>query len=120
MGRGDSRVKRSAMHNHRRIAVALVGLALLLSGAGLLAQSQARSAIEEVRQELMQLPYYGVFDFIAFTYEKGTVTLTGYAYATQLKADAERAVKRASGIDEVTDKIEELPASLSDDELRWR
>jgi hypothetical protein len=29
----------------------------------------------------MQLPYYGVFDFIAFSYDKGKVTLTGYAYA---------------------------------------
>ena len=68
----------------------------------------------------MQLPYYGVFDFIAFNYEKGAVTLTGYAYSAQLKGDAERAVKRASGVDEMKDKIEELPASLTDDEVRWR
>ena len=34
----------------------------------------------------MQLPYDGVFDFIAFSYEKGAVTLmTGHAYAAQLK-----------------------------------
>jgi hypothetical protein len=55
----------------------------------------------------MQLPYDGVFDFIAFSYEKGAVTLmTGHAYAAQLKADAERALKRASGVDEVKDKID--------------
>jgi hyperosmotically inducible protein len=72
------------------------------------------------RNELLQLPYYGVFDFIAFSYEKGAVVLMGSAYSPHLKADAERAVKRASGIDEVMDKLEELPAFLNDDELRWR
>jgi hyperosmotically inducible protein len=108
------------MHSHRRVAVALVGLSLVLIGAGAAAQSQAKSTIEEIRKELLQLPYYGVFDFIAFSYDKGTVTLTGYAYSPRLKTDAERAVKRASGVDRVIDKIEELPVSLNDDELRWR
>jgi hyperosmotically inducible protein len=68
----------------------------------------------------MQLPYYGVFDFLAFGYDKGTVTLMGYAYNTTLKRDAARAVKRASGVDTVVDKIEELPVSPNDDELRWK
>ena len=103
-----------------RTAVTLAGLILMLSGSGAVAQSQTRSSIEEIRRELMQLPYYGVFDFIAFSYEKGAVTLTGYAYSAPLKADAERAVKRAAGVDEVKDKIEQLPASPTDDELRWR
>jgi hyperosmotically inducible protein len=107
------------MH-YRRIGVTLAGFILMLSGSGAVAQSQASSSIEEIRRELMQLPYYGVFDFIAFSYEKGTVTLTGYAYSAQLKADAERAVKRATGVDQVKDKIEELPTSPTDDELRWR
>ena len=37
-----------------------------------------------------------------------------------LKSDAERAVKRASGVDQVINQIEELPASTNDDELRWK
>jgi hypothetical protein len=83
-------------------------------------QAPAKSSIEEIRKELMQLPYYGVFDFIAFSYDKGIVTLVGYAYRPTLKTDAERAVKRAPGVDEVRDKIEDLPVSLNDDELRWK
>jgi hypothetical protein len=46
----------------------------MLAGAGPAAQSQAKSTIDEVRKELLQLPYYGVFDFIAFSYNRGTVT----------------------------------------------
>lgn len=87
------------------------------------ARTQAREAdptIESIRKELLQLPYYGVFDFIAFSYEKGTVTLFGYAYHPGLKQDAERAVKRAPKVDEVANKIEDLPLTPNDDDLRWK
>jgi hyperosmotically inducible protein len=84
------------------------------------AQTQAKSTVEDIRQQLLKLPYYGVFDFLAFSYDRGTVTLVGYAYHPALKADAERAVKRAAGVDQVIDKIEELPVSPNDDEIRWR
>ena len=107
------------MHKHTRVATALVGLALLMSAAWPAAGAEPKSAVEEIRKELMQLPYLGVFDFLAFSYDKGTVTLMGYAYHPTLKKDAARAVKRASGVDQVVDKIEELPVSPNDDDIRW-
>jgi len=108
------------MRRQIRAAAAWFGVLLLFAGTALRAQAAAQSAIEEIRKELLQLPYYGVFDFIAFSYTKGTVTLMGYAYHLGLKNDAERAVKRVSGVDTVVDKIEELPPSPNDDELRWK
>jgi hyperosmotically inducible periplasmic protein len=84
------------------------------------AQSSANSSIEDIRKELMQLPYYGVFDFLAFKYQKGTAELMGYAYHPGLKQDAERAVKRAAGVDTVINKVEDLPPLPNDDELRWK
>jgi BON domain-containing protein len=108
------------MPKHTRLVLTALGLMVMLAGAGPAAQSQAKSTIDEVRKELLQLPYYGVFDFIAFSYNRGTVTLMGYAYHLGLKSDAERAVKRASGVDMVVDQIEELPLSPNDDELRWK
>lgn len=103
------------------VAIGLLGLAMVLAcGAETtLAQTSAESAVEKIRKELLQLPYYGVFDFLAFKYDNGTVTLMGYAYHPGLKKDAERAVKRAPGVDQVKDEIEELPPSPSDDEIRW-
>jgi len=68
---------------------------------------------------LERLPYYGVFDFLAFSVDRGTVTLAGYAYEGNLKADAEMATKRAAGVDEVANKIEVLPVSHQDDRIRW-
>jgi len=98
-----------------------LGVSIVIAGVvGLRAQTQAQSSIEEIRRELLGLPYYGVHDFLAFKYDKGAVVLMGYAYHPSLKIDAQRAVKRAAGVDEVKNAIEELPPSLMDDELRWK
>jgi hyperosmotically inducible periplasmic protein len=111
------------MLTNRRLCFGMVVLMLGVSGpvgAGTGA-ADAKSTVEEIRKELLQLPYYGVFDFLAFRYDnKGTVELMGYAYHPTLKSDAVRAVKRAPGVDEVKDQIEELPVSPMDDELRWK
>ncbi|HVZ22218.1 MAG TPA: BON domain-containing protein [Vicinamibacterales bacterium] len=102
-----------------RLAILFGGLGLILSAAAATTRAQ-NSAVEAIRKELLQLPYYGVFDFLAFSYDRGTVTLKGYAYAPGLKKDAEHAVKRAAGVDQVVDMIEQLPPSQADDELRWK
>jgi hyperosmotically inducible protein len=108
------------MQRYLRVAAAVVGMAFVLTGAQPLLRADAKSSVEQIRKELLQLPYYGVFDFLAFSYDQGTVTLMGYAYHSTLKQDAARAAKRASGVDQVIDKIEELPVSQYDDELRWK
>jgi hyperosmotically inducible protein len=108
------------MQKHMRVGAALCGLAFVLTGAEPALRADAKSSVEEIRKELLQLPYSGVFDFLAFSYDKGTVTLLGYAYHLGLKHDAARAAKRASGVDQVIDQIEELPVSQNDDDLRWK
>ncbi len=108
------------MQLHRSLRAALMGLTIVL-GAGVVTPATAQtSTVESIRKELLKLPYYSVFDYLAFSYDKGTVTLMGYAYRPSLKEDAERAVKRASGVDQVVNQIEVLPVSPNDDELRWK
>lgn len=75
--------------------------------------------VKEIRNELLRLPYYGVFDCLSFKVENGQVTLMGYAYRPSLKDDAERALKRVVGVTSVADQIETLPVSFNDDSLRW-
>jgi BON domain len=76
--------------------------------------------IDAIRDTLLRLPYYGVFDFLTFSYERGTVTLGGQAYRGMLAADAERAVRRVPGVDTVKVNITTLPVSQFDDDIRWR
>ena len=112
-------VKGALMKACLHIVVA-VAAAVVLSAAQASVRADSKSSIDAIRHELLQLPYYGVFDFLAFSYDKGTVTLAGYAYHGTLKHDATRAVKRAPGVDLVIDKVEQLPVSKNDDELRWK
>ncbi len=101
----------------------LLSLALLgtISGpTNAAAQSvSSEETVRSVRRLLERLPYYGVFDYIVFRVDRGTVYLAGYSFEGRLKADAEMAAKRASGVDEVANKIEVLPVSQNDDRIRW-
>jgi hyperosmotically inducible protein len=83
------------------------------------AKSQDRIT-REVRHELLMLPYFGVFDNIAFKVEGGTVTLLGSVVKPVTKSDAENSVKRIEGVDKVDNQIEVLPPSSQDDGLRVR
>ena len=68
--------------------------------------------------ELLMLPYFGVFDNIAFKVDGGTVTLLGQVVRPSLKSDAENAVKHIEGVDRVDNQIEVLPPSPMDDQIR--
>ena len=103
----------------RLAAIVVVG-ALMITSVGAGAQSvSARETTQSVQRALERLPYYGVFDFMAFNVERGTVTLTGYAYHGSLKNAAESAARRVSGVDEIANRVELLPASQNDDRIRW-
>jgi hyperosmotically inducible protein len=80
-------------------------------------KSQER-VVKEVRHELLMLPYFGVFDFIAFKVDGYNVTLLGQVVRPVTKSDAEGAVKHIEGVEKVDDQIEVLPPSPMDDGLR--
>jgi hyperosmotically inducible protein len=72
----------------------------------------------EVRHEILMLPYYDVFDFIAFKVDGSKVTLIGQVTRPTLKSSAERVVKDIEGVESVDNRIEVLPVSPNDDRLR--
>jgi hyperosmotically inducible protein len=83
------------------------------------AKAQER-IIREVRHELLMLPWFGVFDNIAFKVEGFNVTLLGQVVRPSLKSDAENVVKHIEGVEKVDNQIEVLPPSPMDDGLRRR
>src|SRR5207237_3070350 len=75
--------------------------------------------VREIRHQLLTLPYYGVFDDLAFRVDPdGTVTLMGAVTRPTLKSDAENVVKRIEGVTNVVNNIEVLPPSTMDDQIR--
>jgi hyperosmotically inducible protein len=72
----------------------------------------------EVRHELVMLPYYGVFDDLAYSVNGGVVTLLGKVTNPTLKSDAAGAVKHIEGVTQVDNRIQVLPLSPTDDQTR--
>lgn len=105
----------------------VLALCLLTLPAGTIAQDQpqpssrAQDRIQkEVRHELAMLPYFSVFDNIAFKVDGSSVTLIGQVVRPTLKSDSENAVKHIEGVEHVDNQIEVLPLSPLDDGLRLR
>ena len=101
----------------------LVVLGLVAPSAWAQSRSQASPKFtqrvqKQVMHEILMLPYYGVFDIIAFKVEGYDVTLFGHVANASLKSDAEHAIKKIEGIEHIHNQIEVLPPSPMDDGLR--
>lgn len=100
----------------------VLGAALIAAQPGLANNHKngaGMSRIEqEVRRELIMLPFYSLFDHFAFKVDGETVTLMGKVSRPTLKRDAERVVARVEGVEKVSNQIEILPVSTNDDRLR--
>ena len=110
----------------------LRNLTLTLAGAVLIAPAASAAVAvstekkglskteNEVRHELVMLPWFGVFDNLEFQVSNDGkhVTLLGHVTRPTLRSDAERVVKRIEGVEQVTNNIEVLPLSPMDDRTR--
>lgn len=100
----------------KRILATLFFTAVTLS-----AQSNNNDRLlRAVRHELVMLPYYDVFDNLAYRVDGDKVTLFGQVVRPTLKSDAERVVKKIEGVASVQNEIEVLPLSPNDDRIRQR
>ena len=77
-----------------------------------------QNLIKEVRHQLVLLPYYSVFDNLAFQVQGSKVILMGQVVRPSLKSDAAGVVKNVEGVSSVENNIEVLPPSPMDDQLR--
>jgi hyperosmotically inducible periplasmic protein len=104
-----------------KLHMLFVACTILALGTAAVAQVPARSTeriSREVRHELLMLPYFGVFDNIAYKVDGYNVTLLGQVSRPTLKSDAENVVKKIEGVEKVDNQIEVLPTSPNDDRLR--
>ncbi|HKD50469.1 MAG TPA: BON domain-containing protein [Candidatus Acidoferrum sp.] len=81
-------------------------------------QKYRAKLVKEVRHQLLMLPWYSVFDNLAFRVDGDRVTLMGQVTRPTLKSDAEGVVKKIEGVASVKNEIEVLPLSPMDDQLR--
>lgn len=111
------------------LAVGIAGLVIALAPQVLLARTATVAEAvksspaggqlgKQVRQKLLRLPYYGVFDDLGYSIDGGKVTLHGQVVHASTRSDAERSVARIPGVTQVVNKIQVLPLSGFDDSIR--
>lgn len=98
--------------------LALFPLVLSLSLSAQPAPGTQHKLEREVRHELVMLPYYGVFDNLAFKVDGSKVTLLGQVTRPTLKSSAEAVVKKLEGVETIDNQIEVLPLSPFDNRIR--
>jgi hyperosmotically inducible protein len=113
-----------------KVQKTLRGLTLLLAGAIFFASgadaaintSQDKKSLtrveQDVRHELVMLPWYGVFDNLEFQVNGTEVVLSGQVTRPTLKSSAAKVVEQIEGITKVVNNIEVLPLSPNDDRIR--
>ena len=94
--------------------------ALLVAPTSVLNASTSTPSIpEQVRHDLVMLPFYNVFDNFTYQVNGSTVTLGGQVTFPTLKSQAEAVVKTIPGVTAVKNDIQVLPLSRFDNQIRW-
>jgi hyperosmotically inducible protein len=117
LAQGERQMKSRLLILFASLLAVTLGVAQDAQRAQPSAKAQDR-IIREVRHELLMLPYFGVFDYIAFKVEGSNVTLLGQVVRPVTKSDAENSVKHIEGVEHVDDQIEVLPPAPMDDRIR--
>ncbi len=76
---------------------------------------------QQVRHNLVMLPYYSVFDELSFKLDGSVVTLEGACPPEppwDIRSDAQAAVKQVKGVTQVVNNIKVLPLSPMDWQIR--
>lgn len=99
------------------LAIAIVGFSTV-SVPAQKSNAAPQTLERKVFKEIVKLPYYGVFDHIAFQVNGSTVTLFGKVAEARNRKDAERWVRDIEGVKTVVNNIEILPPSPFDNSIR--
>jgi hyperosmotically inducible protein len=106
-------------HALSKLTALAAALFLAASFATAAPDASAQPTSKSIRKALVTLPYYGVFDNLAYNVSAdGTVTLSGQVVRPSTKHDAEHSVRRIAGVTRVVNQIEVLPLSSFDDAIR--
>ena len=76
--------------------------------------------VKDISTQVLTYTRFTVFDAVNASLEHGEVTLTGKVTMPYKRDDIERRVAKVPGVRSIQNRIEVLPVSYFDDELRFR
>ena len=101
----------------------LLSAAVLLMGGVAFADVGERKDLQvfnDISKTVNRYTQFTIFDDVDVAVKNGIVTLTGDVTMPHKRDDIEKRVAKVDGVLEVRNQINVLPASLSDDRLRYR
>jgi hyperosmotically inducible protein len=102
-----------------RILTAAI-LTVLLAAPTYAAQIDDLQVFKAAERQVRRYPHFTIFDSVQAQVDEGVVTLTGKVTMPYKRTDIERRVAKAEGVTAVRNRIEVLPVSRFDDDLRLR
>ncbi|MBI2835346.1 MAG: BON domain-containing protein [Acidobacteria bacterium] len=103
---------------HHIIVIAAV--AMLATPAFAESNRKNLQVFNDIADQVNRYVHFTIFDDVSASVEDGIVTLTGKVTMPYKKTEIEKRVAKVDGVREVHNRIEVLPVSSFDDELRLR
>jgi len=101
-------------------AVTLMFAFALVASAASAQERKDLQVFRDISNSVNRYTQFTIFDNIEASVTDGTVVLSGWVTMPYKKDDIERRVRKIDGVETIENKIEVLPVSQFDDELRYR
>ena len=98
--------------------VATVIVTLAMSAPSWAAAPGDFQIFQDVSKQVLRYPQFSIFDTVHMQVDNGLVTLTGKVTMPYKREEIARRVSRVAGIQRVNNRLEVLPVSQFDDDLR--
>ena len=97
----------------------MAGLVVLgLSSGARAADRDDLQIFRNISTQVLRYSYFTIFDSVHAEVDNGIVTLTGKVTMPSKRTDIEKSVAKVDGVREIQNRIEVLPVSQMDEELR--
>jgi hyperosmotically inducible protein len=104
----------------KAVAVLLAAAVVTSAGAAFAQERKDLQTFRDVSESVNRYTQFTIFDSIDASVTQGHVVLGGWVTMPYKKNDIERRVRQVAGVNSVDNKIQVLPVSQFDDELRFR
>lgn len=104
----------------RKAVTMMLAITLLATTAASAQERKDLQVFRDVSTSVNRYTQFTIFDNIEASVTDGAVVLSGWVTMPYKKDDIERRVSRVQGVTSVDNKINVLPVSQFDDELRFR
>jgi len=101
-----------------RILTAAAVVFLVSAPAGA-ADSENLQLFRDVQKQILQYPHFTIFDSVHAAVDNGRITLVGKVTMPYKRTDLEKRVAKVGAVTQIDNRIEVLPVSQFDNELRF-